>query len=942
MPFCSSCGTPLAGDAIAGQCPRCLLGLGLEASAPASGSGERAGPGNPAPEARGVSGSRPPFPPRALEAGSRLGAYHVLSLLGRGGMGEVYRARDSRLGREVAVKLLPLELGGRPEMLARFEREARMLASLNHPNVATLYGFETAGDNHFLVMELIEGETLADRLERGPIGQAEALPIFLDVARGLAAAHEKGVVHRDLKPSNVEISDHGPVKVLDFGLAKAAANPQSPVGSRSVSPTLPLDATQAGMVLGTAAYMSPEQAKGREVDRRTDVWSFGCCLYEALTGIRAFDGDSLTEILANVLKEDPDWARVEASSSPGVVRLLRRCLVKDPARRLRDLGDGALEIEELIDASAVPAARELAAAPAAGGVRRALGIGIAAAALALGLLLGWGVPRLGAPDAAEPPRPLRRFSVAMGEASGGIHSLAVSPEGRFLAVAQNETSAPLLLQRLDRPGWEPIAGTEGGEFPFFSPDGRSIGFFTSRENHLKKVPVDGGRAVVLAEGLVRNWGGSWSDDGWVVFHSQTGGDGLSRIREGGGAVEVLTRPDREAGEESHRWPQVLPGGRLILFTIWSGSGEGSHVALYDTADGSVRRLVPGLYGRRLRGGRLAFFAGSQCMLAPFDDRSGRLLGPASPVEGLHVTGPWGHRAVAWTEDGLMVRAEPSIGRPVWVDRSGRRQEIELMPPGVYQTPALSRGGDRIAVAVAEEGKSSDIWIYDLVGGRRSRLTLDGENASPLWVDDDRAIVFWSERAGVRTLYKRPVDGGREAEPLLDTAHGRPITLTPDGRWIATNHASDIWLVPVDGAGEPRLLLRTEFLEGNPSFSPDGEWYAYLSDEAGRFEVYVRPVDGSSGRLVVSRGNSDDAVWSPAGDEIVYRSEGRFLSAPVEASAGGAGIRIGTPTPLFADRYLLSTGRNMDVSPDGERFLMIEEVEPARLVFLEHWFESVGR
>jgi len=349
---CSTCGAPLGAGAVAGQCPRCLIALGLDTPTAVSegfaGAAARVGPGALSADAEPAAGS--------LGPGSRLGGYHLLSLVGRGGMGEVYRARDGRLGREVAIKLLPPQLGSRPEMLARFEREARVLASLNHPNIATLFGFEADGSNRFLVMELVEGETLQDRIERGPIAETDALAIFVAVARGLAAAHEKGVVHRDLKPSNIELAENGQIKVLDFGLAKASIDGSSASASHSMSPTLSVGATQAGALLGTAAYMSPEQAKGREVDRRTDVWSFGCCLFEALTGERAFDGDSVAEILANVLKEEPDWTRLDGVSSPGTIRLLRRCLVRDTARRPRDLGDLALEIEALMAHDAVPAA----------------------------------------------------------------------------------------------------------------------------------------------------------------------------------------------------------------------------------------------------------------------------------------------------------------------------------------------------------------------------------------------------------------------------------------------------------------------------------------------------------------------------------------------------------------------------------------------------------
>ncbi|HEX2465517.1 MAG TPA: protein kinase, partial [Thermoanaerobaculia bacterium] len=879
VPVCTSCGAALDAGAVSGQCPRCLVSLALTIS--------------------------------SIAVGERLGDYHVLGLLGRGGMGEVYRARDGRLGREVAVKLLPPELGGRADMLTRFEREARVLASLNHPNIATLYGFESDGERRFLVMELVSGETLDQRLARGPLPRLEALRIFRDVARGLAAAHDRGVVHRDLKPSNIALASSGAVKVLDFGLAKPGIDAFVPDSSRSMSPTLPLEETRAGALIGTAAYMSPEQAKGHEVDRRTDVWSFGCCLFESLTGERPFEGDSVAELLAAVLKEEPPWARLDRVDDPASTKLLQRLLVKDSTLRPRDLGDIALEIDARIaagdDPNARGAARVAADEPAhPSAATRSRRRAWVAGALAAGLALGWAATRLLSPATSEPAGPFRRFAVSVGEAAGGIHSLALSSDGRVLVVAQNEIGAPLLRARLDRVGWEPVAGSESGEFPFFSPDGRSIAFFTSRENHLKKVAIDGGRTVVLAEGLVRNWGGSWSDDGFIVFNSESGGGGLVRVPDGGGPIERLTVPDRAAAEESHRWPQVLPGGDQVLFTIWSVGGNAPQIALYDLRSRSVRRLVAGLYGRFLPSGNLVFFDGRQGMVAPFDVGKGELAGPARPIEGFQAGGSWGHRAVAFADDGLMVRAVAALRRPVWIDRSGRREELESMPPADYHTPSLSHAGDRLAIAAADDGQSSDIWIHDLGSGRRSRLTLEGENASPVWVDDDRAIVFWSERGGVRRLYRRPVDGSSEAEPLLEQPHGRPVTTTPDGRFLATNNAFDIWLVPLDGTGEPTTLLRTEFVEGNPTFSPDGRWFAYISNEAGPFEVYVRPIDGSSGRLVVSRGNTDDVIWSASGREIVYRSSGQVFAAPVEIATGGAAPRIGQPVALFADRFLLTT------------------------------------
>jgi serine/threonine-protein kinase len=875
----------------------------------------------------------------SLSEGDRMGRYEVVGVLGRGGMGEVYRARDVDLQREVALKILPEDLDDSPDHLERFEREARMLASLNHPNIATLYGYERDGDATFLAMELVEGETLAHQLGRGPLPWQEALPLFLQIARGLEAAHERGVVHRDLKPSNVEISDGRTAKLLDFGLARdfdlrGPSGSDSPAGD---SPTLPHGITRSGVILGTAAYMSPEQAKGREVDKRSDIWAFGCCLYEALVGEPPMVGDSVSETIANLLKDEPDWDRLPTDLPPSLGRLLRRCLDKDVYRRMRDIGDAAYEIEELIegDLSDPPISD-----PHRAGARPTLrsGFAWAATAVATGLaaallyVVFWPSAN---EDAEASAGTVRRFEIPLPEARGGIHSLDVSHDGRFVVVAAGDAVHPLQLRRMDRNTIEPVAGTERGEFPFFSPDGSRIGFFTRAGNDLKVVAVEGGPVTSLTEDLVRNWGGSWGDDGRIVFHSQRHGNGLSRITANGGDPEVLTLPKAEDGQHSHRWPQVLPGSRWVVFTIWGGSHEHARVALLSLEDRSIRELTAGTYGRVLPSGHLLFFDGSRALVAAFDVASGELAGPARPIAGVEATGPWGMRQVAVADDGLLVRGLAALNRPVWLDLEGAVTEIGI-EPGVYHAPAVSSAGDRLALSVAVAGEWADIWVFELDGERRDRLTFEGINESPVWAANDEWIAYWSEREGTRTVYRRRVDGGGEAEVLVNGAHGRPVAATADGRHVATNHAGNVWLVPTE-AGQPEPLFENRFLAGNVSFSPDGRAYAFMSDDSGYFQAYISRIDGSTGRVPISQGTIVDVLWSPTGNTVLYRTEDGIYKVSVEVEPE---IRIGSPVRVGDDRYVQTTGRDWSFGADGKRVLVLADAVSSRLFVVEHWLSEV--
>ena len=905
-------------------------------------------------------------------------------------MGIVLRALDTRLGRQVALKLLPERVTGDADWLARFEREARVLASLNHPNVATLYGFEEAvavpaprpadpgapameaaprpaprsravpSRQRFLVMEVVEGETLAERLKRGPLPLTECLEVFLQIAHGLDAAHEKGVVHRDLKPANIKVGAGDRVKILDFGLAKSALGAASSSGApgssagasieASESPTL-IAATRRGEILGTAAYMSPEQARGAAVDKRTDVWAFGCCLFESLVGRPAFEGDSVADILASVLREEPDWKVLEGRAPARLERLLRRCLEKKASRRLRDIGDVAIEIEDLLRDPAArlpePAARgpepserrtlampsfatpNVAARPTG---RRALALGAAAAllALALGLAAGLALRRAPATSAARAGA-VRRFTETLPAARGSsIHSLAISDDGRFLAIASADPGRPMWFRRLDQTTVETLAGTEQGEFPFFSPDGEWLAFFTGFENALKKMPTNGGGQVVtLADGLRRNWGGSWGPDGKIVFHSQAGGEGLSRVSELGGPTEVLTQPDAAAGENSHRWPQVLPGGEGIVFTVWKGSADASEIAYLSLRTMERRNLVPGTFARYLPTGHLVWFVESRMMAAPFDAERGEMTGPAVPVQSVESAGPWGYRTVATTPDGLQVQALRPPSRLLWVTQDGVESEIAL-PRGSYRTPTVSPDGTRIALALAEGGRNADIWTFDLDGGSPTRITTRGENTSPVWTPDGEWLLFWSERDGIRTVYRKRSDGTGDEVRVVSGEQGRPVAVTPSGEWLTTNHRDDIWMVPVNG-GEPKVLIQTPFVEGGATFSPDGQWIAYQGFESGTSTHYVRRADGSGARITVAS-TAAYAHWSRDGRVLYDVEQNGTLMVAREFHDG----TVGPARRLFDFPYHI----DWDIAPDG-RFLVVSEAEAPRLVFVDNWFRELS-
>ena len=859
-----------------------------------------------------------------LEPGARFGSYEIAASLGAGGMGEVWRAHDSRLGRDVALKLVAEAFDADPDRLARFEREAKLLAACHHPNIAVLYGLEQCEGRRALVLELVEGPTLADRLASGPIAPREALAIAAQVADALAHAHAHGIVHRDLKPANLKLTAEGQAKVLDFGLGRPTAPDLGADADVLSSPTLTRPATSAGVILGTAPYMSPEQARGQAVDRRCDVWSFGVVLFEMLTGARLFQGSTTSDVLAAVLRSDVEWGRLPAGTPPAARRLLRRCLERDPRARLHDFADVRIEVAEAL--------RELERGPAAEGrgpwSRRALapwaiaGLALAAAgALALALV---------ARRAASPTR-VSRLLLRLSPRPLSMSGFALSPDGSQLAYF---ASGQLQVRALDRETVRTLPQARGSH-PFFSPDGAWIGFVDVDELPCR-VEASGGAVVRLADPPRRVGQCAWAADAILCTQPRSARPGeLLRVPAHGGQPRSL--PTSAAGaRETVLWPHVLPGGRAVLLTVPSprgGSVDDATIVVQRLDTGERRELVrEGAQAVYSPTGHLIFGRGAALMAVPFDLAALAVRGAPLPVAE-HVsrdTVRGGRYALAG--DGTLVYTrETADERPLlWVDRQGRAEPIKA-PPHTFLDPRVSPEGGRIAVQGADG--DNDVWILDLSRGSLARLTFDpGEDETPIWSPDGTRVAWATQRSGrPRQVLERRADGSGDERVIWTTErHAHLHDWSPDGQELLVTQegesgARNIWLVPVAG-GTARPLLQGPFEECNPRFSPDGRWLAYSSDESGRFEVYVEKLPELDRKVQVSVGGGDRPVWTAHGREIVYRgADGQVAS--VRFSPERIGLpRVGRPLPLFPDSYGAAIGRtshvDYDVHPDGTRFVMV--------------------
>ena len=893
-------------------------------------------------------------------------------------MGEVFRARDTKLNRDVAIKILPEAFAHDTDRLARFQREAKTLASLNHPNIAAIYGLEESGGLTALVMELVEGDDLSQRIARGAIAIDEALPIAKQIAEALEAAHEQGIVHRDLKPANLKVRPDGTVKVLDFGLAKAMEAPaaMSPSVSRAPTITSPAMMTGAGMILGTAAYMSPEQARGKPVDKRADIWAFGCVLYEMLTGKRAFPGEDVADTLANVLKREPDWEALPSDVPPSVRTLLHRCLIKDRRNRIADIAV-ALFVLDHHASLAVPRGTAVATPS-----RRPLWQRIViptAAALLTSAVVGSGVWFATRP--AEPTQPrVSRLTITPTLAtaltiSNNQRDLAITPDGsRVVYVGNGGTQ--LFVRALDV--LEPVVAFTGvPRGPFVSADGRWIGF-TDGTTVLKKVAVAGGPAVTLAtvDGVPR--GATWGADDAIIFATGNRVTGLQRVPAAGGPTTVLTQADRAQGEADHMWPELLPGGRAVVFTITAVAGglDVAQLAVLDLQTGMRTILVRGgtnahyvpggvssPIGVEREGGHLVYAAAGTLRAIAFDLATLQTRGAPVPVVPDVMTNLNGGVYAVMANDGTLAyvsqKGTPGAGaqrRLVWVDRQGRETQVQV-PMRAYAFPRLSPDGRSIAVFANDQ--ENDIWLSDLVRPALTRLTFDpGAETYPLWTSDGGRVVFTSEREGVRNLFWQAANGSGAVERLTESPNQQtPTAVSPDGRRLIFTELSpktayDVMQVELDETRRVTPLVQSSFVERNGVVSPDGRWLAYESNQSGPFEIYVRPFpDVNGGQWLVSTLGGTRPLWAPSGEELFYASPtGALMRVGVERSPSWT---VTTPETVIKEGYStisdVEIGRSYDISRDGQRFLMIKEggstdqaIAPTSLIVVQNWLHELKR
>ena len=916
----------------------------------------------------------------ALTPGTRLGPYEVTGQIGVGGMGQVYRARDTKLNRDVALKVLPDSLASDADRLARLTREAQTLASLNHPNIAQIHGLEESDGVRALVMELVEGDDLSQRITHGAIPLDEALPIAKQIAEALEAAHEQGIIHRDLKPANIKVREDGVVKVLDFGLAKALEPAGTASASVSQSPTITTPAmTHAGMILGTAAYMSPEQARGKTVDKRADIWAFGCVLYEMLTGRRAFADDKVSDTLASVLAREPDWVLLPSTVSPVLGTYLRRCLQKDPRQRVQAIGDVRLALEGAFEATAGdagshgsdPSSVQQHTDAAVAAVRRVLARStrrrvalVGASALIMGVILAGGVTWLATrPPAARVMRTIITPRAAAALTINGIdRDLAITPDGsRIVYVGANGTQ--LFVRALD--ALEPVAifkGTPRG--PSISSDGQWVGFFDGNTS-LKKVAMTGGPAVTLASLDANPRGATWAPDGTMIFATANATTGLLRASAAGGTPEVLTRPDRAQGEGDHFWPEMLPGGRAVLLTITAVAGglDAAQVAVLDLQTGTRKVLVRGgSHAQYVPSGHLVYAAGGTLRAVAFDLARLETRGTPVPVIGQVVSTNTGGVDAVVASDGTLAYVPGPRGvvgaqrTLVWVSRQGQETLIAA-PPRVYVYPRIAPDGAGVTLWIADQ--EIDIWRWDFARTTLTRLTFEAAiDAHPAWTPDGRRLVFSSERAGARNLFWQAADGTGAVERLTESPNQQnAVAVSPDGtRLIFTETApktgADVMQVELDGTHRVTPLVQTPFNEQNGIISPDGRWLAYEANDSGRFEVYVRPFpEVHSGRWQVSTGGGARPLWARSGQELFHVSPaGALMRVGVERGPSWAAT---TPTMLIKEGYVTVPGgfpgRTYDISPDGQRFLLIKEgggseqaAAPITLIVVQHFDEELKR
>jgi serine/threonine protein kinase len=874
-----------------------------------------------------------------LERGTRLGPYEIESVLGAGGMGEVYRARDTRLKRDVAIKILPAAFAGDPDRIARLEREAEVLATLNHPNIAAVYGFEDTPVATGIVLELVEGPTLADRIVQGRLAVDESLAIAKQIADALDAAHEKGVIHRDLKPANIKVTTGGKVKVLDFGLAKmaessAGSTRQDPSYALSMSPTLAVQATSAGLILGTAGYMSPEQARGKPVDRRSDLWSFGCVLYEMLTGRPVFDtGETVSDAVAAILTRQPDWNALPANLASPIRRLLRRCLEKDPDRRLHHIADARLEIADALSATSsdetlARASRQLWSRVVPW-VVAAIVVGVAAFAL-------WATSGTRAANLA----PVRRLELTLPpgvEMFTSSQTVAVSPDGTRVAfVGVRSGTRQVYLRSLDQFEAVPLQGSDGASGCFFSPDGRSIGVLNN-QGLMRTISLSDRLVTTVTDDVNFLYGAAWGSDDRIAF--VRGGSLWQVPRSGGGATQI-TKLGGEKGDTLHWQPRFLPGGKALLFAVTSGQRQ--RIDAVVLASGERRTVIEGgalpMYATS---GHLIFARGGELLAAPFDADRLVITGPTAQAIDKVPTQLQGLPSIDISASGTVVYAPTTaVSRLISVSREGAEQSLNEVARN-YTSPRLSPDGKRLLV------QAGDLWVQDLARSNFSRVTSGDAvtNAFPTWLPDGRRVIYRSP-SGLRI---QDAEGSGQGQILKGTGdYDYAMGFARDGDTLVFLRSTqetlfDILALSLRDPANVKTLLKTPSYEGGARLSPDGQWLAYVSNESGQNDVYLRPYPALDRRWAVSTQGGTQPVWNPNGKEIFYRNADKMMMVEVTTTPE---VKLSTPRVLFEQRYAYGAGitiANYDVTPDGQRFIMVkDEVTGGRLNVILNWFSELNR
>jgi Tol biopolymer transport system component/predicted Ser/Thr protein kinase len=914
----------------------------------------------------------------SLNAGTRLGPYEILSAVGAGGMGEVYRARDTRLNRVVAIKVLPAHLADKPDVRERFEREARTVASLNHPHICVLHDIGQQDGTDFLVMEFLEGETLAERLKKGPLPLEQVLQYAVEISDALDKAHRKGVTHRDLKPGNIMLTKTG-TKLLDFGLAKlkqvvAPANAQL-----SELPTASDPLTAHGTIVGTLQYMPPEQLEGKEVDARTDIFAFGVVVYEMATGKRAFDGKSQASLIAAILeREPPPMSSLQPMTPSALDRAVKKCLAKEPERRWQAASDVCDELKWIAEGGS-----QITLAPTAAirGIdalsRRALilGLGVLLLVAAVAAIATWNLKPVPSPA----PQPVSRLVVDLptGQQLTGLENgpaLALSPDGTHLAYAAiQKGTQQLYLRAMDSLEAKAIPGTERALNPFFSPDGQWVGFFAGGK--LMKVSVSGGAATNLGD-AINPRGASWGSQGMIAFAPATV-SAIQQVPDGGGTPQPLTLFGK--GEASHRWPELLPDGKAVLFAGGSSGVTFSNAQVFvqPIAGGQLHKLIQGGTNPRYAlSGHLVYAQGGNLMAVPFDPQRLTFTGAAVPVvEGVLQSSINGSAQYSISATGSLVYIsggnQSAQSKLVWVSHNGAEQPVAA-PMRAYQFPRLSPDGRRVAVSISEQ--EEQLWLFDLSRDTLTPLTFEGkQNYNAVWTPDGKRIAFQSDREGPLNIFWQLADGSGGLERLTTSESNQfPISWSPDGQLLAFVEINpttqrDIWVLRMGdpspnsgqapsassgqvasaGLGQARTaqpFLRTRFDESVPRFSPDGRWLAYISNESGHFEIYVQPYPGPGGKWQISTEGGTEPVWNPNGRELFYRSGDKMMAVEITTQPG---FSAGKPRMLFEGQYEPSpaTTPNYDVSRDGQRFLMLKptesaEVAPTQINVVLNWFEEL--